>query len=446
MTSWLGSTLKKAEALLESVDEKIKDTATPLKKRDAAALEVVPEQDDEDAELQRMHESALIERMRREAREQQARNERLVAEAREAAAAREAAERLLLADQDTSEAELQKIVQLRKDVAQAKEEATSLARRLEDSREREREGAREREAAAGRVAQLQALVGVKEMEVESARQKVVALETRLERSRAVIESLQVEQHPPAGLAPEPAVPPPYSQALQTQISELSLALAEARQDAEETEERAATLRAKLAEQWETASKEASAQLALRKAAEAEVRGLRQELRVEKDVNRGLKHELDDVRNELERAKLSIQRRVELSSSQTESEARLKKVTEALLAKQQALDLANSERATLLLQLDLVKRSRAQYEEQMHHSSSNNSGRARRNSASAVEELQPISGVVPGKFGSAANKLDSVWTWAQSRARSPRLRLVVILYLFVLQLVMVIFFLHFRRHD
>ncbi len=154
--------------------------------------------------------------------------------------------------------------------------------------------------------------------------------------------------------------------------------------------------------------------------------------------------MDDLRNELERAKLSIQRRVELSSSQTESEARLKKVTEALLAKQQALDLANSERATLLLQLDLMKRSNAQrFEEERATDSSGGKGRR---GSTAGEEMQPIAGVLPGKFFTAANKLDSLWIWALSRFRSPKLRLVVIFYLLLLQVVMFAFFLHYRRHD
>jgi hypothetical protein len=53
-----------------------------------------------------------------------------------------------------------------------------------------------------------------------------------------------------------------------------------------------------------------------------------------------------------------------AASQNESDARLKKVTEALLAKQQALDLANSERATLLLQLEMAKRKQTSSEAQI----------------------------------------------------------------------------------
>ncbi len=300
MTSWLGSTLKKAEALLESVDEKIKDTtaATPVKSKRDTMLEAIAEEEDDDAEMKRLQESALIEKMRREAREQQARNERLVAEAREAAAAREAAERMLLADQDTTEAEMQKIVQLRKEAAQAKEEAMAVARRLEDSREREKETAREKEAAVARVALLQSVIGVKELELENARQKMAALETRLERSRTVIESLQEHeaQHrasPAAAMDEAVRAERQATEAgnhsdamLRAQIANLSAALAETRQEAEDNEDRANKMRSKLTEQWETAAKEASAEVAQRKAVEAEVRGLRQELRVEKDVSRG----------------------------------------------------------------------------------------------------------------------------------------------------------------
>ena len=159
--------------------------------------------------------------MRREAREAKARNDRLVQEAREAAAARAAAEELLVADQSNSEAEMQKILELRSQVAKQKEELTSLSRRVEDGKvhwrkekknkliyssqfnhfkkEREKEAHREREAALARVQELKAAIAVKELEVENARQKAAALETRLERSKAVIEAQQKQlERTPAG--------------------------------------------------------------------------------------------------------------------------------------------------------------------------------------------------------------------------------------------------------
>jgi hypothetical protein len=93
---------------------------------------------EEEARIDKMREeNLLIEKMRREAREQQARNDRLVQEAREAAAARLLAEQMLVADQGNSEAELQKILELRRELTAQKEEITSLTRRVEDSKVRE---------------------------------------------------------------------------------------------------------------------------------------------------------------------------------------------------------------------------------------------------------------------------------------------------------------------
>jgi hypothetical protein len=93
MSSWLNDTLKKAEQLLEQVDEKVQETTEEVdKKPHIKAATDLPFDEDYDMDAEEEKNTILIEKMKRTAKEQKARNERLVSEAREASAARIAAE------------------------------------------------------------------------------------------------------------------------------------------------------------------------------------------------------------------------------------------------------------------------------------------------------------------------------------------------------------------
>ena len=104
---------------------------------------------------------------------------------------------------------------------------------------------------------------------------------------------------------------------------------------------------------------------------------------------------------------------------------MKKVTEALLAKQQDLDVANSERATLLLKLEMSKRKEnimeIQSETQQHHNlipDDQSQVSLRKGGFQFLKSIgkKSLSVVMPRRFLEVANKLDFVWVWAISRFR------------------------------
>jgi chromosome segregation ATPase len=67
------------------------------------------------------------------------------------------------------------------------------------TQEREREVGRERDAAFAKIAELKSTISLKELEMESVKQKMNALETKLERSRTVIDSQQKQLNKNPGL-------------------------------------------------------------------------------------------------------------------------------------------------------------------------------------------------------------------------------------------------------
>ena len=160
----------------------------------------------------------------------------------------------------------------------------------------------------------------------------------LESKEKLIASLQ---GPTTSTVMTPSKVSKLEESLKLQISDLRDANEEAKQELVMAEEKSVKIRESLTDKWEAASREASAQIAQRKAAEAEVRGLRAELREEKDRGRELRAELESARAELARAEQSQVRRAELKESHSETEERLHKLTEALLQKQSALDKGRS---------------------------------------------------------------------------------------------------------
>ena len=279
------------------------------------------------------------------------------------------------------------------------------------------------------------------------------LESRLERSRAVLESkeqiiasLEKAKSATADRSMESGQVDGSGlvESLKVQVSDLKDANEELRQDLFDQESRFTKVRDNLTGQWEAATKEMNLQISQKKAVESEVRGLRTELRAAKDEAQQLKGEAHKLEAELGKTKLMLKRRDEVSASQNESEIRLKKLTEALLSKQSALDLAQNEKAALILQLESVKRNlkETNFEEAFLRNSAQQSqmgGNDRR------EELVPLSsGVVPQNLFGFANVVDGIWISLISRIRRiPNLRLFVIFYLMVMQLIMIVFILHYR---
>lgn len=366
---------------------------------------------------------------------------------------------MLIADTQASEAEMQRVVQLRGEVAALKEERTTLMRKVEDAKAHEKELLREKDSAFSRITELQSALAVKDVELEKRSKKIESLETRLERSRVVLDSKDqliesLKKHSSssgAGIGVGDAdgdaqesgsvnaslsTSRQMETSLKVQISDLRDANEDLKIELAAAEERFASIRQSLTEKWEVASKEANSEMSHRKALESEVRGLRQELRVEKDLSRSLKAEVEAVRGELERANLTAKRRLELNASQSESEERLKKLTEALLQKQMALDKANSDRTSLELQVESLKRNERErvYEQQQQV--------LREVTDDGAHEMVPLK--LPRNFYGAAYTLDRVFVALVSRFRRiPNLRLFVIFYIALMQMVFVIFLIHYR---
>lgn len=309
---------------------------------------------------------------------------------------------------------------------QQRREVQELERRVDDARaraaEKERESARERGEWALRVADMQAALGERDLEVAKLQGTVRTLEARLARSATVVAQLRA---PPAVDAAADASAgavwdaqrAQQVTALQLQVAEQGAAHAELQAQLEEAHAQHGALRATYSERHDAAVREATAEAARRAAAEAEARGLRAELRAVRDETRGLRDELDQLRRRPVAASATSSR----GHGSDDVERRVRQLTDALLAKQTALDAAHAERSALQLQLERAGRPwRFEHE----------ADEDREAAAPRGKGVAPLSGVLPRRLFGCATQMDALYSWLVVRVldQRPRWRLALVAYL------------------
>lgn len=428
---------EQAEKLLESVDEKIKDVAATPSKGAApppshSSQVHVPSADEA---------SFLLEQMQRDAKEQKARTERLVSEMREAVAARAAAEQMLVADLESTEAEQKKIVELRSQVNAARHEVEVWKKKVDSLVEREQDMIREKDAACVRIIELQSALQGKDVELRKVLDKVSVLETRLERSRQVLEEREKQiaskqEGVSSGSVVSNATDGDVERdRLVREVEQLREALTELGEEATAAENRSAQSLRSLTGQWEAASRECEREKALRRARDAECKELERDLERERKQMVSLRKELEEMKRkrdeEESKKKQSVGGLSGAQERERDMENRLRRVTDALLAKQSALDLANAERTTLLLQVESLRKRQSESAVTLEVPNPHVS------IAVASNESLNFEFFSSDRFLSAAARLDVLWSACYGR---PRLRLLLILYLIVVQLVLIQFWL------
>lgn len=208
--------------------------------------------------------------------------------------------------------------------------------------------------------------------------------------------------------------------MKSAISELKLEL-------DESEKRNGQIRASLTERWEHCQKEMEMENNRRKTAEAEARGLRSELRLEKDVIRGLRNEIEDLKSELDHLKdTSSRRKSDFRFDVNETENRLKKLTEALLVKQNMIDHLNSEKSALLLSLNSSRKLEQEVVE----------GDFLENVKEETKEnfVVPSAPLFPRKLFQIATKVDNLYSQSvKFLSNRPKVRILFIIYLIMIHI-------------
>ena len=162
----------------------------------------------------------------------------------------------------------------------------------------------------------------------------------LESKDKLLKSLQPPEAEATATA-QKKMPDPMVANLELQLSDLRDQNDELRGELQAVESRFQKIRENLTEKWEIASRELNTQTSQKKAAESEARALRTEIRTAKDESQKLQTQLDSAKRDIRDLQLKLSKSAKLSDSQTDLDLRLQKMTEALLAKQEALDRANS---------------------------------------------------------------------------------------------------------
>lgn len=357
---------------------------------------------------------------------------------------------------------------------QHRKEMDALGKELDDCRARaadgERQAAKERGELVSRITSLQAAVAERDFEVAKLSRQVETLNGRLDRSKSVIESLRMA---PSSLdtsmdelQQQQKQPDHEVTLLRLQVAENQAIVADLRAELNDAQVLTGQVRASLVEKQDRLQSDLQNESSRRKTAESDSRSLRSELRTEREKMASAQAQVEDLKREITSLKVNSlfffsfslfsflflhifslplkhsMRHGASALNSIENEDRIRKLTDALLSKQSVIENLAAERSALILQLEKATPATTAPSSENHHRIWQYEGEE---VSSHKPILAPLSGVVPRRFFGWASQLDAAWTFlhVQLLFKRPRMRLFVIFYIVFVH-VAALFFLRMCR--